>query len=138
MSDRPLVEPLDTQARITLRAWLGDAARLGIDVESPDTIQDAYERFFDEVLATPADERTDPTPTLTAIAMAMGEHLRRHSQIDWRIVTDDQGRDLALSTPDEESILFPIDPIADSWGVQDREWLSDFIVAALQMFEAER
>lgn len=130
----PQVEPLDTQARIVLRGWLGDAARLGIDPELPETLQDAYEKYLDQVLATEPDQREDPTPTLTAIGMALGEHLRRNSDADWRIVTDDQGRDLALASPDESSILFPVDPVAGHWAVQQREWVAGFVAAALDSF----
>lgn len=138
MSEAPLVEPLDTHARITLRGWLGDAARLGIDIDSAESIQEAYERYFDEVLATAEDEREDPTARLTTIAMAMGEHFRRNSRVDWALVTDEQGKDLALFVPSDETVLFPIDPIADSWANQEREWLQPFIEAALDMFRAER
>lgn len=130
----PQVEPLDTQARIVLRGWLGDAARLGIDPELPETLQDAYDKYLDQVLATEPDQREDPTPTLTAIGMALGEHIRRNSDADWRIVTDDQGRDLALASPDESSILFPVDPVAGHWAVQQREWVSGFVAAALDSF----
>lgn len=133
---RPLVEPLDTQARITLRGWLGDAARLGVDPEVPDTLQEAYETYFDKVVATEPDEREDPTPTLTAIGMALGEHLRRNSEADWRIVTDHEGRDLAIVSPDESSILFPADPVAGHWNVQQREWVLGFVAAALESFGA--
>ncbi|GAB3579570.1 DUF3806 domain-containing protein [Calidifontibacter terrae] len=133
MSD-PRVEPVDTAARIQLRGWLGDAAALGVDVDDAETIQAAYEQYFDRVLGTPEDQRGDPTPTLTAIAMALGEHLRRNSPADWRIVTDDQGRDLALASPDAQSILFPIDPIAASWEQQQRLWLRDFVDAAVTQF----
>lgn len=134
MTGEPLVEPVDTAARIQLRGWLGDAAGLGIDLDDAETIQDAYERYFDRVLDTPEDDRPDPTQTLTTIAMALGEHLRRNSPADWRIVTDDQGRDLALTSPGQQSILFPIDPIAASWEQQQRLWLTDFVDAAVSQF----
>ncbi len=134
MTGEPRVEPVDTAARIQLRGWLGDAAALGIDLDDAETIQDAYEQYFDRVLATPEDERTDPTQTLTAIAMALGEHLRRNSPADWRVVTDDQGRDLALTSPGHQSILFPIDPIAASWEQQRRLWLTDFVDLAVDQF----
>ena len=137
-SPAPTIEQLDTQSHIVLRGWLGDAARLGIDVESADSIEAAYEKYFDEVLATDEDARTDPTTTLTAIGMALGEHLRRTTDADWRIVTDDQGRDLALVSADEASILFPVDPIADNWAAQQRGWLVQFIDVVPQMFQAQQ
>lgn len=137
-ADAPRVEKLDTRSQITLREWLGDATRLGIDLDSPDSIERAYERYVDEVLATPQEERVDPTPTLTAIAIAMGEYIRRNSDAQWRIVTDEQGRDLALSTAHETQILFPIDPVADSWAAQARGWLVEFVRAAIQMFKDGR
>ena len=49
-------------------------------------------------------------------------------------LVDDQGRDLALASPDESSILFPVDPVAGHWAVQQREWVSGFVAAALDSF----
>ena len=123
---------------LQIRGWY-DVAGLRADADlmvwwhapTSETLQDAYEKYLDQVLATEPDQREDPTPTLTAIGMALGEHLRRNSDADWRIVTDDQGRDLALASPDESSILFPVDPVAGHWAVQQREWVSGFVVAAL-------
>ncbi len=134
----PVVEPVDTHARIMLRGWLGDAARLGIDPNSPETIQEAYETYLDAVLATEPDQRVDPTPTLTAIGMALGEHLRRHCDADWAIVSDEQGRDLALVSPEHDSILFPVDPVAGHWQVQQREWVLAFVDAAVDSFGGAR
>ena len=59
--------PQQVSAAGTLMAWglttvvllsgrtlglLGDAARLGIDPELPETLQNAYERYLDQVLTT--------------------------------------------------------------------------------------
>ncbi|NHN57437.1 DUF3806 domain-containing protein [Calidifontibacter sp. DB0510] len=130
-----VIEPLDTTSRIALRGWLSSATRLGIDVGDLDSIEAAYERYLQQVRAQPAAERADPTETLTAIAMALGEHLRRNSTLDWRVVTDAQGRDLAIASPDEIEVLFPIDPVADAWQTQQEGWMRGFVDALLSRYE---
>lgn len=121
------VTDLDRRSRQTLLGWLADAAKAGIEVDDPSSIQDAYEAYFDRVLATAPADREDPTPTLTMIGIALGEHLQRGSRLVWRIVSDAHGSDLGLATPDGSGAFFPADPVAANWGDQRREWIVPFV-----------
>lgn len=125
------VTDLDRRARQTLNGWLGDAENDGIDLDDAGTIQDAYERYVEAVLAQAPDEREDPTPVLTMIGMALGEHLQRNSDLVWRIVTDAQGSDLGLAIEDGSGAFFPVDPVAANWAEQNRQWLVPFVAELL-------
>lgn len=120
------VQPLDRQAQRALAGWLGDAQAAGVDVDDLESIGKSYDDYVDEMLLTPADERPDPTPTLTMIAMAMGEYLQRNSSLQWRVVEDAQGTDLALSSADDLGVLYPIDPVAQAWEQRQRSWIPVF------------
>ncbi|MBB2891112.1 DUF3806 domain-containing protein [Flexivirga oryzae] len=120
------VRPLNRAAQRALTGWLGDARAAGIDVDDIDSIGSAYDDYVHEVLLTPADDRPDPTPKLTMIAMAMGEYLQRNTSLQWRVAGDDQGTDLALASADDLGVLYPIDPVAQAWSQRQRGWIPVF------------
>lgn len=126
MTAEIVVQPLDRKAHRALTGWLGDAQAAGVDVDDLQSIGKAYDDYVDEVLLTPAADRVDPTPKLTMIAMALGEYLQRNSDLQWRVVEDGQGADLALSSPDDLGVLYPIDPVAEAWSQRQRGWLPVF------------
>ncbi|MGN6414244.1 DUF3806 domain-containing protein [Flexivirga sp.] len=129
------VQPLDRSAQRALTGWLGDAQAAGVDVDDLESIGRAYDDYVHDVLLTPAADRGDPTPTLTMIAMAMGEYLQRHSALQWRVVEDAQGTDLALSSADDLGVLYPIDPVAQAWSQRQRGWLPVFARELLKNIE---
>lgn len=120
------VQPLDRKAQRALTGWLGDAQAAGVDIDDLESIGRTYDDYVDEVLLIPADDRPDPTPRLTMIAMAMGEYLHRNSDLQWRVVEDGQGTDLALSSADDLGVLYPIDPVAQAWSQRQRGWIPVF------------
>lgn len=127
MTEELQVQELTRTHRRTLREWLDDAEAMGIDLESAASLQDAYENYFDEMLLTAPAERGDPTVALTTIGMALGEHLVRAIGLEWRVVSDEEGTDLALFHAASNGVLFPVDPVAQHWTAQRRRWLIEFV-----------
>lgn len=127
MAESPLrILSLDRTAHRALTGWLADAERAGIDLDDATSIETAYEEYFVTVLQTPAADRADPTQMLTMIGIAMGEFIQRRTELTWRVVSDDDGPDLALVGSDETAVFFPADPVADNWNSGQREWLAAF------------
>lgn len=120
------IQELDRSAQRALAGWLADAQRAGIDLDDATSIERAYEEYFITVLETPAPDRSDPTETLTMIGIAMGEFVQRRTDVTWRVVTDNDGPDLALVGVDETGVFFPADPVADNWNSGQRGWLAEF------------
>ncbi|RNI20477.1 DUF3806 domain-containing protein [Flexivirga caeni] len=135
MTTEITVRPLDRSAQRALVGWLGDARAAGIDIDDVESIGSAYDAYVNEVLLMPADQRPDPTPKLTMIAMAMGEHLQRNSSLQWRIAGDAKGTDLALASADDLGVLYPIDPIAQAWSQRQRGWLPVFVRELMRSIE---
>lgn len=117
------IADLGRSERRILREWLDDAAARGIDVDDLQSISDAYDAFVEQMVLTKPSERRDPTTFCTMVGMALGEHLVRRSTLAWRVVTDQQGTDLAVVTESEDAILFPADPVAAAWEVAQVGWL---------------
>lgn len=120
------IQELDRTAHRALAGWLADAERSGMDLDDATSIERAYEEYFAAVLETPAPDRADPTETLTMIGIAMGEFVQRRTDVSWRVVTDDDGPDLALVGVNETGVFFPADPVADNWNSGQQGWLAEF------------
>ncbi|WP_018155102.1 DUF3806 domain-containing protein [Demetria terragena] len=125
-ADFTISAPEADQQRV-LQEWLDDAAQQGIDVGDVMSISRAFDGYVEQTVQTKAAERGDPTTFCTMIGFAMGEHLRQRSSLEWRVVTDSQGTDLALTTPDESAVLFPSDPVAAAWEVAEVGWIPQWV-----------
>lgn len=119
-----VVEPVGPDEHAVLIDWLDDAALAGIDVTQVQTIEDAYERYFDHVASQDEVDREDPSPALGMVGFALGQWLSTTTVLEWRVITEDGNRDLGLSLPDESAIIFPSDRVADAWNARERTWLT--------------
>ena len=132
------IEPVGPAEQEVLDKWLDDAARWNIDVTDVRSIDRAYESYVDDVLDQDEDEREDPTPFVAMLGFALGQWLTLESVLEWRVITDADGRDLGLSLPDESSIMFPSDFIADAWNEMRRDWLIGWATDLRNQLEALR
>ncbi|CAM3535397.1 MULTISPECIES: DUF3806 domain-containing protein [Dermacoccus] len=132
------IEPVGPAEQEVLDKWLDDAARWNIDVTDVRSIDRAYESYVDDVLDQDEDEREDPTPFVAMLGFALGQWLTLESVLEWRVITDADGRDLGLSLPDESSIMFPSDFIADAWNEMRRDWLNGWATDLRNQLEALR
>lgn len=132
------IEPVGEAEQAVLEQWLDDAARWNIDITDVRSIDAAYEGYVEHVLAQEEDEREDPTPFVAMLGFALGQWLTRESVLEWRVITDAEGRDLGLSLPDESSIMFPSDFVADAWNEMRRDWLYGWATDLKQQLEALR
>lgn len=132
------IEPVGPAEQEVLDKWLDDAARWNIDVTDVRSIDRAYESYVDDVLDQDEDEREDPTPFVAMLGFALGQWLTLESVLEWRVITDADGRDLGLSLPDESSIMFPSDFIADAWNEMRRDWLNGWATDLRNQLKALR
>ena len=132
------IEPVGPAEQEVLDKWLDDAARWNIDVTDVRSIDRAYESYVDDVLDQDEDEREDPTPFVAMLGFALGQWLTLESVLEWRVITDADGRDLGLSLPDESSIMFPSDFIADAWNEMRRDWLNGWATDLRNQLEVLR
>ena len=133
-----IIEKVGADEAEALRTWLDQAARANIDVTDVATIDAAYERYLEHVLAQAAPERQDPTEVMAMISFALGQWLANETILEWRVITDDQGRDLGLALPDETSFMFPSDFVSEAWNEARSKWLAEWAVDLRRQLEALR
>lgn len=127
MAGEIVIGPVQPEQREVLDGWLDDARGFGIDLSDVESIGAAFDEYQLTVMEQEPEERADPTPFCTMIGMAMGEYLVQHSDLEWRLITDDEGTDLGLANPSETGVLFPADPVANAWQEQTFGWLPDWV-----------
>ncbi len=69
----------------------------GVDLDDTASIGSAYDRAYREWAATPEDSRPDHAEIVDRFGIGIGEYLHRHTDLDWQIVTDVFGTDLAVA-----------------------------------------
>lgn len=92
------------------RQWIDENLKVAEDTgfgTTPPTLFEAFEKTLADYLRAREDEKLDPTPYMAAFGIAVGEYLRRELDMDWKIITDDYGTDLAIlrEAPDGELIF---------------------------------
>lgn len=132
------IEPVGEIEQQVLMDWLDQAAMHNIDVRKVESIERAYENHVDFVLEQADEDRTDPTRFVAMIGFALGQWLTLNSVLEWRVITDDQGRDIGLALPDNSSFMFPSDFVADAWNEVRRQWLSEWAHELRAQLEALR
>jgi len=70
-------------------------------------------------------------------AIGIGEHLSRHTDLSWALVTDAFGTDLALAGGRDEFVVVPSNLVAARWLNQERGWIPG-VVAHLVRVRASR
>lgn len=92
------IEELDESTRAWLDEKLQLAAQAGIDLSPPELYR-AFERTLADYLSATVAEEIDQTPYVAVLGVAVGEYLRRELAMEWKIITDDYGTDLAILRP---------------------------------------
>ena len=133
-----VIEKVSPAEQETLNSWLETAATWNIDLTDIETVDAAYENYLAEVLQQPGDEREDPTQVMAMIGFALGQWLSNETILEWRVITDDQGRDLGLALPDESSFMFPSDFVSDAWNEARSNWLAEWARDLRSQLEALR
>lgn len=90
------VEQVDADTR----QWIDEHLRVAEDAgfgSTPPRLFEAFEKTLKDFLtAREEDPELDPTPFMATFGIAVGEYLRRELAMDWVIITDDYGTDLAI------------------------------------------
>lgn len=106
----------DDRQRIT--AGLQTLEREGIDVDDLSSLGAGLDR---ELIAWQSEHGDDHDAIVERYAIGIGEHLHRHTDLSWEIVTDVFGTDLAVAAG--EFVVVPGNLVAARWMRRETGWL---------------
>lgn len=105
--------PLGDVERSRIAAALADLDAAGVDVDDLSALSAAFDA---------AVEREDAS-VLPMLAVGVGEHLHRHAELRWAVVTDSFGRDLGLQGRRRDLHVVPDSLLSARWMRREQGWL---------------
>src|SRR5215217_8230283 len=121
-SGRPVTVPLGDEERARIATALERAAAEGVEVDDLASIgshyDTAYQRWSQEGAA---GEQLDVI--VETYAVAIGEHLARHSAREWAVVTDVFGTDLGLVAAKVDTVVVPHNLVGARWMRGETGWV---------------
>lgn len=121
---RPLVDPLGDAERGRITAALESLTADGVDVDDLDSLSAGLDRAYAEWSAAPEDGRPDHAAIVERYAVGIGEHIDRHTDLDWQVVTDVFGTDLSLTEGFKGSfVVVPHNLVAGRWMRGETGWI---------------
>src|SRR6476469_5272164 len=121
---RPLVDPLGDDERGRITAALESLTSEGVDVDDLDSLSAGLDRAYAAWSAAPEDDRPDHAAIVERYAVGIGEHIDRHTDLDWQVVTDVFGTDLSLTEGFKGSfVVVPHNLVAGRWMRGETGWI---------------
>ncbi|RKT77241.1 uncharacterized protein DUF3806 [Terracoccus luteus] len=117
---RPVSRPLEADERARIDAALARLDEMGIDVDDIDAVGEGFDEAH---RAWQQDQSRDSAQVVDTFAVAIGEHLARHSARDWAVVTDVFGTDLGLVAARAETVVVPHNLVGSRWMRGERGWI---------------
>jgi hypothetical protein len=121
LPDRPVSKPLGEAERERIAAALHNAAAAGVDVDDLDSIGSHYDEAYRRAAADPG--ALSPDSVVETYAVAIGEHLARHSAREWAVVTDVFGTDLGLVAARADTVVVPHNLVGARWMRRETGWI---------------
>jgi hypothetical protein len=94
---RPTVAPIGEDDLARISTAVAELAADGVDVADLASLGAGYDRAYAAWSATAPGERAGQGEIVARYALGIGEHLNRHTDLDWQVVTDVFGTDLAVA-----------------------------------------
>ena len=105
--------PLGEPERSRIAAALDELSSAGVDVDDLASLEAEFDAAVD---------RGDPS-VLPLLAVGVGEHLDRHADLRWAVVTDSFGRDLGLQGSRRDLHVVPDSLLSARWMRREKGWL---------------
>jgi Domain of unknown function (DUF3806) len=123
-SIRPHVAPLGDPERARIAAAREQLAADGVDIDDLESLSAGLDREYAAWSSAPEDGRADHAAVVERYAVGIGEHLDRHTDLDWQVVTDVFGTDLAVIEGFKGSfVVVPHNLVAGRWMRGETGWI---------------
>jgi hypothetical protein len=131
--ERAVVEPVGAEDRQRIEVALAELAEAGVDVDDLDSIGAGLDAAFAAWEAQP-EPREGHDMVIARFALGLGEHLHRHTDLRWGIVTDAFGTDLGVAgTGRGDFVVVPGNLIAVRWLRRETGWVPGVVGHIVRM-----
>jgi hypothetical protein len=121
---RPVVAAIGEDERARIAAALDALAAEGVDVDDLDSLSAGLDAAYRAWERSPEGSRPDHAAVVERYALGIGEHLDRHTDLDWQVVTDVFGTDLALTEGFKGTfVVVPHNLVAGRWMRGETGWI---------------
>ena len=107
-------EPNEGERR-WLEAQLALLAQAGVDPRDLDALAGCYDEALRSWQSAPPDQRGDPNQVINAVGIALGEHVRQHTDLEWVVAADQYGTEIALHRAVGNVVVYPTSMVAKRW-----------------------
>lgn len=121
---RPVVESIGEGERERIEAAIAALEGEGVDIDDLDSLGTGYDAAYAAWSASDERSRGDHAAIVERYSIAVGEHLNRHTDLDWQVVTDVFGTDLAVAGGFKgDFVVVPHNLVAARWMRGETGWL---------------
>jgi hypothetical protein len=125
---RPLVEPLGEAEQARIAAGIAALEAEGVDPDDLGSLGAGLDRAYAQWSSADEDSRPDHSQIVERYAIGIGAHLDRHTDLDWQVVTDVFGTDLALTEGFKGSfVVVPHNLVAGRWMRGETGWVEPVV-----------
>ena len=132
LTGRPVARPIDDDDRVRIASALDRATAQGVDIDDLESIGAHYDAAYRQSVADPGHSE-GPDVVVDTFAMAIGEHLARHSAREWAVVTDVFGTDLGLVAARAETVIVPHNLVGARWMRGETGWVPGVVEHLVRM-----
>jgi hypothetical protein len=121
---QPVVDAVPPQDRARIDDAVAVLQADGVDLDDVESIGAALDAAYRAWESAPLGSRPDHAAIVERFAMAIGAHLDRHTDLDWQVVTDVFGTDLALTEGFKGTfVVVPHNLVAGRWMRGETGWV---------------
>jgi hypothetical protein len=121
-SPTPVTRKVGDEERDRVAAGLAAVQEEGVDVDDLASIGAGFDRALTSWMS---DRSGDHDAIVERYAIAVGEHLHRHTDLAWEVVTDVFGTDLAVAAGD--FVVVPSNLVAVRWMRRETGWIPSVV-----------
>ena len=134
---RPVVRRLGVEEQQRIARGRSALEVASVDVDDLAALGAAFDVALTQWRGASTHGREGHEAIVERFAIGIGEHLSRHTDLSWALVTDAFGTDLALAAGRDEFVVVPSNLVAARWLNQERSWIPG-VVAHLVRVRASR
>lgn len=120
---RPVIARLGAEERERIARGHAALEADGVDIDDLASLGAAFDAALTGWLDARKRHRESHDAIVERFAIGIGEHLARHTDLAWSLVTDAFGTDLAVAGGRDEFVVVPSNLVAVRWLNGERGWV---------------